>query len=238
MTNILIYVGNRNNNSRTMKLTKSILKQVADRNESLTYSFHTPIDTPLFHSTGCKTCFLEGYCPSETDKNDYGKTIKTNLLKSDIILIASPVYSHNVSSDVKVLIDRLSYWGHIFKLIGKKIVILVTAESNGDHLVIDYLTKVFRVMGAEVYHTVSFVNSEKDIEDELLEETIEVIDDLVRNPRPFIIHSHQETNFSTIKPLIQNYNSSNFEYNYWKEKYLFEYDTLKEWYENEVFKND
>lgn len=238
MTHVLAYVGSRNLNSRTMKFTDLIMKQIIDRNKDLTYDFHTPLDTPLFHATGCKTCFMEGYCPSEADINDYGNTIKNNLLNSDIILISSPVYSHNVSSDIKILVDRVSYWGHIFKLVGKKVVILVTAESNGDHLVVDYLTKVFRVMGAEVYHTVSFVNSENDIKDELLEETINIIDDLIKTPKPFNVHPHQETNFSTIKPLIQNYNPANFEYKYWKENRLFDYDTLKDWYENEVLKID
>lgn len=238
MTNIFTYVGNRNSDSRTMKFTKKIVNDVLLANPNATLDFHTPLDMNLMHATGCKTCFTQGYCPSEKKEEDYGNYLKNKLQNSDIIFIASPVYSHNVSSDIKILVDRLSYWGHIFKLIGKKVVILVTAESNGDYIVVDYLTKVFRVMGAEVYHTVSFVNSEKDLTDDLIEETIDVIDDLIKNPKEFNIHPNQESTFNAIKPIIQNYHNNNFEYQYWKENRLFDYDSLNDWYKAEVLNNE
>ncbi|HGO4018602.1 TPA: NAD(P)H-dependent oxidoreductase [Staphylococcus aureus] len=146
MTNVTAYIGSRNEFSRTHTYTKKILNnlQMKYNIESQVFS---PLNLKLNPSTGCKNCFTRGFCPQEINNEDDGKHIKNAIEKSKVVIIATPVHSHNVSVDTKILIDKLSYWLHTFKMIGKHIIIIDTSESNGSVFVQDYLKKTFSLMG-------------------------------------------------------------------------------------------
>jgi len=56
---------------------------------------------------GCRKCMETGYCVVKDDFNSIAK----KMLKSDLIIIGSPVYFHDVSGLVKNFIDRTySLW--------------------------------------------------------------------------------------------------------------------------------
>lgn len=74
---------------------------------------------------------------------------------------------------VKVLIDRLSYWAHIYKLAKKVCITITTAESNGAHFVADYLDKTLSFMGAIVEYKANFTNSENFLRDSYIEEAVD-----------------------------------------------------------------
>ncbi|MRX74018.1 hypothetical protein GJU40_17970 [Bacillus lacus] len=51
---------------------------------------------------------------------------------------------------MKAVVERLSYWGHLFRLAGKPCIVMATADTNGVNIVSDYLEKVANVMGLNV----------------------------------------------------------------------------------------
>jgi len=232
---IFSYIGSRNADSRTFKYTEKILQDVSSESPKTEIEIQSPLTMPLMHSVNCKTCFNEGYCPLEKkfESEDFAKEVKDKLNSADIIFISSPVHSHNVSSDIKILVDRLSYWLHIFKLAGKKIFLLITAESNGANFVESYLFKVFNMMGGDVRHTVSFLNSDRDIAPELMSETSTKILETINNNYDIRFDETQEIYFKKLKLIMRSSESNVFEYNYWKEKRMLEYSTLQKWYDNE-----
>nr|WGD64255.1 NAD(P)H-dependent oxidoreductase [Bacillus subtilis]WGD74039.1 NAD(P)H-dependent oxidoreductase [Bacillus subtilis] len=230
MIKIFVYVGTRNLESRILQYTKSILEKLS-RESEIYYTIYTPFSLPLLPSTGCKNCFIKGECPNEEIVEDYGEKAKREILDSNILVIASPVYSHNVSSDIKILIDRLSFWGHIFRLVGKHVITIDSSESNGSEFVSEYLKKTFTFMGAKVSHQVSFVNSEVDIKDELILETVNKMKAICEGEINYAVSDKQEITYQTLKMILKGYDKDHFEYKYWKDSGMFESLSLKEWHD-------
>lgn len=89
----------------------------------------------------------------QTIYNDDMKYIEEQMLCSDFIILVSPVYAHNVSSQMKKFIDRISYWLHLFRLTGKVGYVVSVADNNGVNYVNDYLTKMMQYLGIYVLGT-------------------------------------------------------------------------------------
>ena len=104
-------------------------------------------DLGLTQCRGCAVCVGKGeeFCPIRDDVPAIVQTMR----EADGIVLASPVYSWQVSGLLKVLIDRLSYTMHRPQLYGKKVLVLVTGMLDTKD-VEDYLTSVARFWGAEV----------------------------------------------------------------------------------------
>ena len=77
----------------------------------------------------CRKCMKEGHCVLGSD--DFS-AISKQMQKSDLIIIGTPVYFHDVSGPVKNLIDRsYSIW-HERKLKGRKVIpVAVCAGQRG-----------------------------------------------------------------------------------------------------------
>ncbi|NGP58719.1 flavodoxin family protein [Paenibacillus thiaminolyticus] len=229
MKNIFVYIGSRNKDSRLFRYTYQIIDFVRNHCNAVgNIDIYSPLNCNLHPSTGCKNCFQKGFCPNEESPSDDGELIKTKIEQADIVILASPVYSHNVSSDMKVLIDRLSYWAHIFKLAGKSGVIVTTAESNGAQFVADYLTKIMTYMGASIEHIVNFVNSEQDLAELYAEEAAHKIIEICDDSYHVTPTSQQELTFQTLKLILLDYPRDHFEYRYWKDHGLFDCQSYEE----------
>lgn len=96
--------------------TAYLLEQFLARFESLgatTETIHVP-DKKIQPCTGCSLCEKKGYCCFEDDMQ---AEIFPIIRKSDIIVIASPIYFYNVPSELKALIDRSqTLWARKYKL--------------------------------------------------------------------------------------------------------------------------
>jgi multimeric flavodoxin WrbA len=111
-------------------------------------------DAALEQCRGCAVCVGKGeeYCPIRDDV----PAIVQKMREADGIILASPVFSWQVSGLMKVLIDRLSYTMHRPQLYGKKVLVLATGMlSTRD--VERYLTAVARFWGAEVVAKVGLI---------------------------------------------------------------------------------
>lgn len=87
---------------------------------------------------GCGNCFKTGNCPL---KDDISK-IKGKFLKSTTIILATPIYMSHVSSKMKILIERLSNWTHLFPLVGNKCISVI----GGIDTVTSYLYEIYGII--------------------------------------------------------------------------------------------
>ncbi|MBA4492718.1 NAD(P)H-dependent oxidoreductase [Paenactinomyces guangxiensis] len=231
MKKIVAYIGSRQDSSRIVRYSKEILEKVKMEYDSpLSIDLVTPQDFEILPATGCKTCFIKGECPTEDITQDRARIVKRKLLEADLLLMASPVYSHNVSGDMKNLIDRISYWDHIFALAGKPVVIVSTADSNGAEYVLNYLQKVMVVMGAVIVSSEYFLNTEPETTEKKIQQIVLCIIDSLNKLGTFLPSDGQERLFQIYKNIIQNYSEEHFEYKYWKSHGLFDATTLKEYF--------
>lgn len=99
----------------------------------------------LLNCRGCKNCFKKGECILDNKDNFYEN--KELLIKSNIIIIYTPVYVDNVSGIVKTFIDRLADWSHRMTLAGKFCIVAIASNSTGIDYVSNYLYKVMSSYG-------------------------------------------------------------------------------------------
>ncbi len=65
--------------------------------------------------------------------------LKEKMLAADFIVLGSPVYTVNVSAQMKTFFDRLPAWIHTMRLAGKAGMTVVTTAGNGMKEVQNYL---------------------------------------------------------------------------------------------------
>jgi len=113
-------------------------------------------DTHIEPCRGCFVCFSRGEdkCPS---RDDDVHLIEQKMLDADGVIFASPVYSWNVSGQMKIFIDRISYTGHRPRFFGKKAFFLVTTGIMGADDVLKYMKTTAWAWGFECAGTVGLI---------------------------------------------------------------------------------
>ncbi len=112
-------------NKNTHALLKNFLNGfLSQKKETKIYDIFLP-DKDISFCEGCMLCKTKlDTCFKKDDMTDLHKKFK----KSDIIILATPVYWFNMTAQLKIFIDRLfALKAEDFK--GKKIVLIVTFED-------------------------------------------------------------------------------------------------------------
>jgi len=149
------------------------------------------------------------------------------------------VYAHNVTSDVKLIFDRLSYWLHIFKLLGKPVIILTTTDTNGESFVNDYLTKMFQYMGSVIISNETFFayDTDEDILNKLQSIRTTIKDTLEGN---IVLESSpiQEAIFQQLKYTYLFFPKEHYEYKYWDNHRYFNANSFSELLVKDISHNE
>ncbi|TEA45662.1 flavodoxin family protein [Bacillus sp. BH2] len=140
MKTIYAFVGSRNRNSNTNYFLNQIKKEVYKLDNNIQFEIET----------SRKKKFMDTYEFEEDDKIDDIIDIQNKLISADFIILASPIMVHNISSDMKLLVERCSSWGHTMRLMGKKSYVITTNYSNGHMSGINYLAKILTTFGTQV----------------------------------------------------------------------------------------
>jgi multimeric flavodoxin WrbA len=77
---------------------------------------------------GCRKCMETGAC---VIKDDF-QSIAKKMLKSDLIILGSPVYFHDVAGLVKNLLDRTYSLWHERQLKGKRVIPVAVSAISGE----------------------------------------------------------------------------------------------------------
>ena len=104
---------------------------------------------------GCWNCTKDRPCP--VSRTDDLEEIKAAMIDCDFLIIASPVYTNQISAQTKALFDRLFTWCHIFPLLGKPALSATTTGNEGHGEVGRYLEKMLATWGAHSFGTLASI---------------------------------------------------------------------------------
>lgn len=134
--------------------------------EEINYFFEHGSKLDIQYNNGEGLEFKTGY---QSIKDDMEK-LENNLLGSDIVIFATPIYLHNVSGYMKNFIDRIGYWTHLLKLSGKIAITISCCDSNGVEYGTEYLSKMLGQLGCSIESNIElrYGLQEKNIIDSIL----------------------------------------------------------------------
>jgi len=97
---------------------------------------------------GCRVCFDKGeeFCPFKDDRD----TLMEKMRNSDGIIFASPNYSFQVSSLMKIFIDRLAFTFHRPSFFGKTFTSIVVQGIGKGEDIVKYLDFIGKGMGLNI----------------------------------------------------------------------------------------
>lgn len=144
---VFAYVGSMHADSVTLKVVENLIGQLAAKTDVSSTVIHAR-DCDTSFCRGCSKCFTSLHC--SLDDSDGFSDIRKKLEESDFVILASPVYLHDVSGVMKNFIDRISYYARSKCLFGKDGLALSTAINNGGSLTVDYLSKTMHLFGINV----------------------------------------------------------------------------------------
>ncbi|AVQ44940.1 flavodoxin family protein [Clostridium botulinum] len=235
MKKIFVLIGSRRKEGNTIKLAKNITKNLDMSNFEIEYAM--PQDYTIRPCIGCNNCFINTRCSIKDDI----ELLQEKILNSDVFIIASPVYIHYMTADLKLILDRSAWWAHTLRLQGKPVVVLSTCSSNGFTTVLEPLSNIITFMGGNVIATSNAAEFPNQIHNE--EWLDEVSQEIANRITKFAYlppqsNSAIEKAFSSGKRLIteqekfsKNSNIELGEYKYWRETGMLKYDTFKNYLE-------
>lgn len=149
MKKVFVLIGSNRKNGNTTKLASHLLNNLDKSKFSIEYS-HVK-DYKINSCTGCQFCFDNAKCILKDDL----QTLQDKIISSDIFVIASPVYLHYMTADLKLVLDRCAWWAHTLRLQGKPVIVLSTCSSNGNMSVLNAISNIMNFMGGNVIATVN-----------------------------------------------------------------------------------
>lgn len=227
---IFTYSASYRDNSNTQKIIKYIVENI-EKKENVIWFNHTAENDKISQCKGCENCFRNGNCL--LDENDDMKKIKQEMLDADIIMLGSPVYSAMVSGNMKILIDRLSYYLHTLQLRGKIIVPVLSASGNSLLETNNYFKKIVESWGGIVPFSILFTVDAPNMLDSksFMEHIVPKYVDEIREYGTYIkkksVSEYQERYFANLKHLY-SIPSENAEYAYWKESGMLNFKNFQE----------
>lgn len=227
MKKIFAFVGSGRNNSSTLRYVEYLVSKIRER-QNIEVEIVTNRDISIEPCKGCLNCFVSHCCP--LDKVDAFQSIKQKMQEADFIILASPVYLHNVTGGMKSFVDRLSYWSHIFALRGKNSMAIAVSGNSGTEYVRDYLIKVLHCFGCPVIDSAEILQI-RDYDDALIDEHVNNIICALNSPIKSNVYT--ENNFKIMKAIMlyrgacaDEEKDKGEEYLYWKREGLLEVDSL------------
>ncbi len=125
---ILSVLGSPRRDGNTALLLENCIEGIKAKNEKLDIITVNPSEEDIRPCMGCNAC--KGGSPKACIIDDDMKKYYNALNEADIIILATPVYWFNMSSQLKIFIDRM--YGLDFKNFpsGKKLVLLMSFGDN------------------------------------------------------------------------------------------------------------
>ena len=147
MKSVIAFVGSGRKHGVTYRATRQFLDDLqlfGDVQSELVFlsEYHIGL------CRGCKACFIRGeeFCPLHDDRD----LLIEKVTRSDGVVLASPVYSFQVSAHMKAFLDRLGFALHRPPFHGKAYTSIVVEGIYGGRDVVKYLDFVGGALGFNV----------------------------------------------------------------------------------------
>lgn len=234
MKNIFVYIGSQGGeSSNTLRFTNLILDRVLElTGKNVNINMYHPQNSHIKRCLGCTSCFNTGKCHLEGE-DDLNK-IKEKMLASDFIILGTPIYGANISGDMKIFFDRITYWMHLMRLAGKPAMALTTSTGNGVQFTLNYLNTAMSFLGlktVEKFNANIFSPRQLDDDDFMKEEIdkySQIIFEYLTGKKEVKSDDSLELIFSSMKKNIKMYESCpNYEFEFWKDNELFNKSTFQ-----------
>ncbi|MDR1013086.1 MAG: flavodoxin family protein, partial [Lactobacillales bacterium] len=157
MKKVLVYIATRHQKSNTVFFAKKIIETL-NMAEELEVKMFTSTSLSILPCLGCSGCFYKGKCPQKDDLAYLAQEMEV----SDLLILGSPVYLHDVTGDFTILANRLAYWSHLLKLKGKNVLAISTCSGNGHITAVKEIYEVFTLFGANVFLVANAAESSPD----------------------------------------------------------------------------
>ena len=227
--NTFVFEGSLNVNSKSNELVKRLLNAMGKKNK-LHINTVSVGKMKIKNCIGCQTCFTKGYCILKDDMEQ----IKKDLLDSDLIIFSTPVYLKQVSASTKLFLDRLGYWTHLMRLLGKKAIIIVTGSTNGINETAKYMLEICRYLGLCDIDLITYnemtdgeICSSFEIVQTIADKTIKYYN----TNEKLIISRKSEKIFESYKSLYSNMKNNGietYEIDYWERTGLLNSESLQD----------
>lgn len=231
MFRILAYCGSRNPESRTLQAITLIREQLTDIAADATqWTILTPQDLTILPSDGTAHEFFTGIDHIERSGKDDSGRIKRLMEGCDYLVLGSPTYGHNVSGDLKILMDRLTYWGHLFRLANKPGMAVVAASTNGFLKVGGMLEQFLDTLGV-VHDPTVYTTFPDPLDARRARQTASRIWSAL-NRADHVLHANerQEAMFQSYQRQYIERPDEDAEHRYWQEHGMFDCNTLQEYF--------
>ena len=131
----------------TLKTAQLLEKELQKSDDSLEFEYINLWKADIKLCLGCFNCMAKGIenCPLQDDIT----SIIQKMTKADGIILASPVYVMNVTSNMKNFIDRLAAFCHRPAFFQQKALVLSTVGGVGVKKVLSYLKEVAEAIGMQ-----------------------------------------------------------------------------------------
>lgn len=216
--------------SVTNYVVKKLVEEIFDQLDPIERKlyFQTSDNLEIGYIEDASSFFL-GYDNIHDDMD----LLRKQMLDSDLIIFASPVYLHQVSGKMKSFIDRISYWAHLIKLAGKTSISVSISDSNGADEVDDYLRLVLLQLGTALIDSVKIESGIQNLDaiDSILHVTARRVARAYQN-NVFPIANVQEEKFEAYKKIYSLESSIDAERNYWENNDYFKYANFKALFES------
>lgn len=243
MKKIFVIFGTRQKEGNTVKFVKKITERLDKEKFAIDYCY--PQDYKIAPCVGCANCFTQTKCISDDDL----MMLQEKILESDVFIIASPVYLHYFTADLKLILEKCSWWAHTLRLQGKPVVVLSTCDTNGHKTVIKPLSHIMTYMGGNVIAcaNAAIVPNQLNNEEWMEEVSQEIASRICKYADiPHQSNADIEKLFPYMKSAalhqkecLEKYNIDiEFgEYNYWRNTKMLEYESFDE-YLKEKYKHE
>jgi multimeric flavodoxin WrbA len=132
---VLAISGSPQKNGNTRRLIRAIATELEKREiADLNITELSLGEKDIRPCKSCRKCLKEGRCVLKSD--DF-LSIAKKMKKSDLIILGTPVYFHDVSGPVKNLIDRSYSLWHERQLKGRKVIPVAVCSESGDDRAIE-----------------------------------------------------------------------------------------------------
>lgn len=144
-TKILTILGSPHNaKSNTRGFVEDFVEEIAIAGLALEHQVISLGQKEVRPCKGCWNCTKQKPCPLADDDLE---AIKLAMIECDMLIFACPVYTNQITAQMKALFDRLFTWCHIFPLLGKYSLSACTTGNDGMKPVGDFLQMMLATYG-------------------------------------------------------------------------------------------
>lgn len=238
MKKILVLNGSRRRQGNTITFIKAILEKLPEEKFAIEYIF--PQDFKISLCEGCAKCFEKAKCVI----SDELFILQNKIMECDLFVIASPVYLHYMTADLKKILDRCSWWAHTLRLQGKPVVVLSTCDTNGHQKVVNALGEIMTYMGGNVIASVNASQYPNQLKNDTWMESVanKINERIIKfvglppqsNNSLEVCFKGAKDNIIIKDEFLQQHNIENEVVNYWKKTGMINFKNFREYllYEN------